>query len=80
MYIADPSATVDRPLRELKGFERVELAPGESKTITFPIDRRALSFYSTETHSWVAEPGRFEVFVGSSSKDLPLHKAFELKK
>jgi beta-glucosidase len=80
MYIADPSATVDRPLRELKGFERVELAPHESKTVTFQLDRRALSFYSTETHSWVAQPGSFEVFVGSSSRDLSLHGSFNLGK
>ncbi len=80
MYIADPSAKVDRPMRELKGFERVELAPGESKTVTFRIDRRALSFYSEETHGWMAQPGRFEVYVGSSSRDFPLHGAFNLEK
>jgi beta-glucosidase len=80
MYIADPSAKVDRPMRELKGFERVELAPGESKTVTFQIDRRALSFYSEETHGWMAQPGRFEVYVGSSSRDFPLHGAFNLEK
>ena len=80
MYISDPGATIDRPLRELKGFERVELAPGESKIIALPIDRRALSFYSTETHGWVAQPGRFEVSIGSSSRDLPLHGSFQLEK
>jgi beta-glucosidase len=80
MYLADPSATVDRPLRELKGFERVELGAGESRTITLPIDRRALSFYSSETHRWTAQPGRFEVYVGSSSRDLRLHAAFNLEK
>jgi beta-glucosidase len=79
MYVADPSAMVDRPVRELKGFERVELAPGESKTVTFQIDRRALSFYNTETHGWIAQPGRFEVFAGSSSRALPLHGTFNLK-
>ncbi|MGD0990114.1 MAG: glycoside hydrolase family 3 C-terminal domain-containing protein [Candidatus Sulfotelmatobacter sp.] len=79
MYVADPSAMVDRPVRELRGFERVELAPGESKTVTFQIDRRALSFYNTETHGWIAQPGRFEVFVGSSSRALPLHGTFNLK-
>jgi beta-glucosidase len=79
MYIADPSATVDRPLRELKGFERVELAPGEGKTVTFQIDSRALSFYSTETHGWMAQPGRFEVSVGSSSRDFRLHGTFNFE-
>ncbi|HEY4356917.1 MAG TPA: glycoside hydrolase family 3 C-terminal domain-containing protein [Acidobacteriaceae bacterium] len=80
MYVSDPSATVDRPLRELKGFERVELATGESKTVSFQVDRRALSFYSTEKHAWTAQPGRFEVSVGSSSRDLPLQGAFILQK
>jgi beta-glucosidase len=80
MYIGDPGAPVDRPIRELKGFERVELSPGESKTISFQIDRRALSFYSTEHHAWTAQPGQFDVSVGSSSRDLPLHGSFTLEK
>jgi beta-glucosidase len=80
MYIADPSAPVDRPLHELKGFERVELGPGESKTVTFQVDRRALSYYSTASHSWTAQPGRFEVLVGASSRELPLHGFFDLSK
>jgi beta-glucosidase len=80
MYIADPSATIDRPLRELKGFERVELSPGESKTIRFTIDRHALSFYSTDQHAWMAQPGKFDVSIGTSSRDLPLHGTFTLEK
>ena len=80
LYIGDPSATIDRPIRELKGFERVELSPGESKTVTFPIDRRALSFYSTDQHAWTAQPGKFDISVGCSSRDLPLHATFTLEK
>lgn len=80
LYIGDPSATIDRPIRELKGFERVELSPGESRTVTFPIDRRALSFYSTDQHAWTAQPGKFDISVGSSSRDLPLHATFTLEK
>jgi beta-glucosidase len=79
MYIGDPSAPVDRPVRELKGFERVELAPGESRTVRFTIDRRALSFYSTEQHTWMAQPGAFDLSVGTSSRDLPLRAAFTLE-
>ena len=78
LYLADPSAPVDRPIRELKGFERVELAPGESKVVRFALDRRSFSFYSTATHAWTAQPGRFDVYVGTSSRDLPLHRPFEL--
>jgi beta-glucosidase len=79
MYVGDPSATIDRPVRELKGFERVELAPGESKTVHFQVDRRSLSFYSTERHAWIAQPGQFEVSVGSSSRDLRLRGTFVLE-
>ena len=78
LYLADPSAPVDRPVRELKGFQRVDIAPGESKVVHFTLDRRALSFYSTAKHAWTAQPGRFEVSVGTSSKDLPLQRSFEL--
>lgn len=80
LYLGDPGASVDRPVRELKGFERVELAAGESRTVSFAIDRRALSFYSTEHHAWMAEPGKFEVFVGTSSRELPLRGSFTLEK
>lgn len=78
LYLADPGAPVDRPLRELKGFERVELAPGESRVVRFPLDRRALSFYSTANHAWTAQPGHFDVSVGTSSRDLKLQGSFKL--
>jgi beta-glucosidase len=79
LYVGDPSATIDRPVRELKGFERVELAPGESKTISFQLDRRALSFYSVDKHAWVAQPGQFDLSIGSSSRELPLKGSFRLE-
>ena len=78
LYLSDPHASVDRPVKELKGFRRVELAPGESKLVTFPLDRRALSFYSPETKQWVSEPGSFEVLVGSSSRDIRARGSFQL--
>jgi len=80
LYLGDPGASVDRPVRELKGFERVELEAGESRTVSFAVDRRALSFYSTEHHAWMAEPGKFEVYVGTSSRELPLQGSFTLVK
>jgi beta-glucosidase len=79
LYVGDPHATVDRPVRELKGFQRVELAPGESRTVSFHLDRRALSFYSTASHAWVAEAGQFDVSIGSSSRDLRLEGSFRLE-
>jgi beta-glucosidase len=78
LYVHDGHSSVDRPVNELKGFERVTLAPGESKTISFSLDKSALSFYSTAKHDWVAEPGQFEVLLGASSRDIRLKGAFDL--
>ena len=72
LYVHDDHSSVDRPLRELKGFSRVQLAPGETKAVHFTLDRSALAFYSTVKKDWVAEPGKFEVLVGGSSRDLKL--------
>ena len=79
LYLADPGAPIDRPVRELKGFERVELAPGESRVVRFALDRRALSYYSAASHAWMMHPGQFDVSVGTSSRDLPLKGSFEAR-
>ena len=78
-YIADPEASVDRPVKELKGFGKVFLAPGETKTVSAVLDKNALSFFDAGKHAWVAEPGRFEVLVGASSADIRGRASFELK-
>jgi len=78
LYVRDVKSSVDRPIKELKGFRRVMLAPGETRDISFSLDRQALSFYSTASHGWVAEPGEFEVWIGASSRDIRLKGAFEL--
>ena len=80
LYVHDAQASVDRPAKELKGFRRVVLAPGETKPVSFQLDRDALAFYSTAKKAWVAEPGTFEVLVGSSSRDIRLKGSFELEK
>lgn len=77
LYLHDRFASVVRPVKELKGFELVELAPGERRTIRFTVDQSLLSFYDREGHS-VIEPGLFEVMVGGSSVD-GRSAAFELK-
>jgi beta-glucosidase len=59
-----------RPPKELKGFAKVALEPGESKTVRFVLDQRALSFYDPYRQQWVAEPGDFEVLIGASSRDI----------
>jgi beta-glucosidase len=79
LYVHDGHASVDRPIQELKGFQRVELAREETKTVHFTIDRSALAFYSTAKKDWVTEPGQFDVLVGSSSRDIRMKGSFVLK-
>ena len=66
MYIRDVVASSSRPKRELKGFEKIRLEPGESRTVSFEIERDALSFWNMDME-YVCEPGEFEVFIGPDS-------------
>lgn len=70
LYVHDLKSSVERPVKELKGFNKVELAPGETKDVTFTLNRRDLSFFDADKHAWVMEPGEFEVLIGSSSADI----------
>ena len=79
LYVHDGHASVDRPVQELKGFQRVVLAAGETKSVHFTLDRSAMAFYSTAKKDWVAEPGQFDVLVGSSSRDIRMKSSFMLK-
>lgn len=72
VYVSDRSANVSRPERELKGFEKVHLSPGETKHVTLELDARAFSYWSDGTHNWAINPGKFVVRVGGSSEDTPL--------
>lgn len=78
LYVHDVKASVDRPHKELKGFCKVTLKPGESRDVSITLGCDALSFYDEKTGRWIAEPGRFEALVGTASDDLPLKKAFVL--
>src|ERR1700735_4491055 len=69
-------SSVDRPVQELKGFQRVNLAPGESKTVHFTLDKNATAFYSTAKKDWVTEPGQFDVLVGASAGDIRAKGSF----
>jgi len=80
LYVHDGHSKIDRPLHELKGFQRVELAPGESKTVSFTLDRAALSYYSVEKSAWAADPGEFQILAGTSSRNLPLQAPLQLGK
>src|SRR5208283_106546 len=79
LYVSDPSATVDRPERELKGFEKVRLAPGETKHVTLTLDARAFSYWSESAHQWTIDPGKFVIRVGDSSENTPLGADLVLK-
>ena len=72
VYVGDVASSVDRPIRELKAFAKVELAAGESAVVNFELRARDLSFFSPVHHRWVLEGGEFEISVGGSSRDLPL--------
>ncbi len=72
VYVGDPECSVPRPPKELKGFEKIRLVPGETKCIKLLLDRDAFSFWSPETKNWIIEPGRFDILVGSSSRDIRL--------
>ena len=79
LYVRDKVSSVRRPDKELKAFAKVRLAAGESQTVTLSITPDALAYYDTLKHAWVAEPGEFEVLVGSSSRDIRLTGAFALR-
>jgi beta-glucosidase len=72
-------ASVEREVKALKGFARLQLEPGEAKTAVFTIDKRHLSFYDENQRQWIAEPGEFEILIGSSSRDIRLTGKFRLK-
>ena len=71
-YVRDISSSLDRPLKELKAFHKVSLFPGESKTVNLSLDKSSFSFFDDRINKWIAEPGNFEILIGSSSKDIRL--------
>lgn len=79
LYISDLKSSLPRPVKELKGFSKIKLAPGETREVTFTIGKEALSFFDDTRHEWVAEPGKFEAWIGASSTDIRNKVAFELK-
>ncbi len=72
VYVRDVDSTVFRPQKELKGFVKVELQPGEEKEVTIELNRRAFAFYDVIQRDWVVEAGDFEILVGASSRDIRL--------
>ncbi|MDE5643728.1 MAG: glycoside hydrolase family 3 C-terminal domain-containing protein [Muribaculaceae bacterium] len=70
LYISDLKSSVERPVKELKGFRKVSLKPGETAEVSFEIGRDALSYFDAEKHCWVYEPGDFEALTGASAGDI----------
>ena len=79
MYVGDRKSSLSRPVKELKGFEKVTLAPGESATVSFTVDRDDLSFFDPDRHEWVAEPGKFDIYIAAAADDVRGKVTFELK-
>jgi len=78
LYVGDSHASVPRPVKELKGFAKVNLKPGETTRVTIQLSRRALSFFDVQKNDWSAEPGDFSILVGGSSDNAPLQGKFIL--
>lgn len=78
LYVTDEKCSEERPLKELKGFEKVMLNPGESRDITLTLDEEAFRFFSAKKNKWTLEKGNFTIHVGSSSVHLPLKTSISL--
>ena len=70
LYISDSECSVERPVKELKGFDKIYLKAGESKEISFKLKPQDFAFWHPETKEWTIESGKFEIIIGASSKDI----------
>jgi beta-glucosidase len=78
LYVRDIKSSVARPEKELKAFAKVELAPKQTRTLTFTLDREAFWYFDVTRNAWTTEPGDFEILVGTSSRDIRLRETFTL--
>ena len=79
LYVADKESTVIRPVKELRDFAKVDLQPGETKTVAFTLDKRAFAYYSVKIHDWHVETGEFDILIGKSSRDIVLTKTVNVE-
>ncbi|MCR5763030.1 MAG: glycoside hydrolase family 3 C-terminal domain-containing protein [Treponema sp.] len=79
LYIKDNTDSSIRPEKELKGFEKVMVEPGQTKTVSFTINKRSLAWYNTDIHEWYAASGEYDILIGSSSRDIRLTKRINFK-
>lgn len=78
LYVSAAQSTVERPVRELKGFAKISLLPGESKQTTLLLERRSFAYFDPRTSQWKADPGRYEISIGASSRDLRMKKNLDI--
>jgi beta-glucosidase len=79
IYVQDVKSSVARPVKELKGFQKVLLQAGETKKVSVPLDRNAFAFYAEKQGAWVAEAGEFKILAGASAGDIRQASAFSLE-
>lgn len=79
LYVSDKESNVSRPIRELKGFEKVDLNPGEETLVSFELNRRAFAYYEPKIHDWFVESGEYVIEVGASSRDIRLAKSLSVQ-
>lgn len=79
LYVRDVESSVIRPLKELKGFEKVELQPGEEKEVSFILDKRSFAYYNVDIKDWYVESGDFEILIGKSSKEIVLKETVKVQ-
>jgi beta-glucosidase len=79
LYVKDNTSTLRRPEKELKGFEKIFLQPGESKKVSIALHKDAFQYFNDGTDQWILEPGSFTLMAGSSSRDIRISKTIELK-
>lgn len=78
LYVSDLKSSVDRPLKELKGFKKVALAPGQTENVSISVKGEELSYFDADDHKWICEPGDFEAVIGASSADIKGKARFKI--
>ena len=79
LYVHDPHSEVPKPVKELKGFQKIYCAPGETKTVSFTLDKRSFAYYNTQISDWYAESGSYEILIGAASDDIRLKGKVEVE-
>jgi beta-glucosidase len=79
LYVQDVESSVVRPIKELKGFEKVSLEPNETKTVEFTLSKRAFAYYNVDIKDWHVESGKFNILIGKSSRDIVLSKTIDVQ-